>query len=152
MIPMQWLFLFLSISHGQDVSSGAAAADGNIYDPAGLRDPFKPFKGFVDKGPDSKKEKKTNPLDLIDPLQRLDVQSLSVVAAIWDVAQPRAILKDPDGNQFTVVKGTKVGRNAGVVQAIREGEVVVQENYQEDGQTIQKTQVLELKKATGGTQ
>ena len=95
MMCLGFIFLALLPTHAQNISTGNTMQDNFIYDPAGLRDPFKPFKDFVEKLESAtKKNLSKTQLDLIDPLQRLDVETLNVVAAIWDVKQPRAIVKE----------------------------------------------------------
>lgn len=115
--------------------------DGYVYDPAGKRDPFKAFKTIRVAAPD-----KTKHSELLEPLQRWELDRLLVVGILWDVGKPRAMVRDPDGAVFTVVKNTKIGRNEGFVAAIREGEVVVIETKYEDGNAIKEPRVLELKK------
>jgi type IV pilus assembly protein PilP len=43
-------------------------------------------------------------------------------------------------------KNTKIGRNAGYVAAIREGEVVVVETVDTEGVVTKEVKILELKK------
>lgn len=124
------------------VAAGTSAAiEEYVYEANGRRDPFKPFRAI-------RTDKKTliSPAD-IDPLQRYDLDQLTVLGILWDVRQPRALVKDSDGGIHTLVKNTKVGHNNGYVAAIREGEVVVIESYEEEGgATMQRPRVLELKK------
>ena len=115
-----------------------------VYDPAGRRDPFKPYKVIrtqtVSKGPGK-------PEDLLEPLQRFDIDQLTVLAILWDVKQPRALVRDADGKVHTLVKNTKVGRNNGYVAAIREGEIVVMESFDEEGgKVVKRARTLEFKK------
>lgn len=114
--------------------------DEYIYDPTGKRDPFKPFKVIR---PVSKNEKTDVPLE---PLQRFEVDRLQIVGILWDVKTPRAMVRDPDGAVYTVVKNSKIGRNEGFVAAIREGEVVVVETKYEEGKPVKETRVMEFKK------
>lgn len=113
---------------------------GYVYDPTGKRDPFKPFKEFrASKDGDRKKE-------ILEPLQRWDLERLQIVGILWDVKTPRAMIKDPDGAVYTVVKNSKIGRNEGFVTAIREGELVILETRYVDGVPNKETRVLEFKK------
>jgi Tfp pilus assembly protein PilP len=109
-----------------------------------IRDPFKPYRDF-----------KTEPGKSVsrDPLQNLDLNTVTVVAVLWDVSRPRALIKSGE-NLFTVLKGQKLGRNGGDVVAIREGEVVVAETYEEEGKLFRQFVTLKLptvdaKKAVG---
>lgn len=133
------------------VSDGATASspqpsqfiltDGYVYDPSGKRDPFKPFRTMRPGGAD-----KAKPIETLEPLQRWELERLQVVGILWDVRKPRAMVRDPDGIVYTVVKDSKIGRSEGFVAAIREGEVVVIETRYEDGNVTKEPRVLELKK------
>lgn len=113
-----------------------------VYDPTGKRDPFKPFKAIG-----SSPVKPGRSAENLEPLQRWELERLQVVGILWDVAKPKAMIKDPDGAIYTASIKTKIGRNDGFIAAIREGEIVVFElTYYEDGRTVQEPHILELKK------
>lgn len=109
------------------------------YDPTGKRDPFKIARPMRVTHSETK-------VDVTDPLQRWELDRLTVVGILWDVRSPRAMVRDPDGALYTISKNTKIGRNEGFVVAIREGEVVVVEMRYDEGQTFKETRVMELKK------
>lgn len=111
------------------------------YDPTGKRDPFTPFRTVRIVAPNV-----TRPLEELEPLQRWDLERLQVVGILWDVRSPRAMIRDPDGGLFTIVKNSKIGRNEGFVAAIREGEIVVVETIYAEGNPTKESRVLELKK------
>jgi Tfp pilus assembly protein PilP len=107
-----------------------------------IRDPFKPFRDFRPQADTGPKEVS------VDPLQNIDLNSVTVLAILWDVSKPRALIKSGD-KLFTIVKDAKIGRNGGVVAGIREGEVVVSESYEEDGKIFRNyisLKMAELKK------
>lgn len=114
------------------------------YDPTGKRDPFQSYKGLESEPvkPDSKQSKTIS--DNQDPLQRFDLGNLSVVAVMWDTVKPKAILKDPSGNLYTVYLKTKVGRNNGYVAVIRESEVVVIEESDIEGRQTHVARVMSI--------
>lgn len=125
--------------------------DGYVYDPTGKRDPFKPFKvmhsGTPNKGGSSiVSATDASGISTLEPLQRWEIERLQVVGILWDVRTPRAMVRDPDGAVFTVVKNSKLGRNEGFVVAIREGEVVVMETRYDEGRPVKEPRVMELKK------
>lgn len=102
-----------------------------LYNPAGKRDPFKPFfqtgkvgtSGVIDM---------TQP-----PLQRWDVDKFILSGVIWATEVPRALLIDPDGTGHAIQIGTYVGRNWGKVTSISDDAVVVTEEYQTlDGELV----------------
>lgn len=111
------------------------------YDPTGKRDPFKVFRTVR---PTHQEPLKPN--EILEPLQRWEVDRLQVVGILWDVRTPRAMIRDPDGGVYTVTKNSKIGRSEGFVAAIREGEVVVVETKYDDGKSVKETRVLELRK------
>lgn len=113
------------------------------YDPTGRRDPFKPYRTYRPA------PSVTTPLKMVDesdPLQKWDLDRFNVVAIMWEIRHPKAMVKDPDGKMFMIGKSTKIGRNAGQVVAIREGEVVVVENIENEGVLTKEVKILELKK------
>ncbi len=79
-------------------------------------------------------------------MQRWELDRLQVVGILWDVRTPRAMIRDPDGGVFTVIKNSKIGRNEGFVAAIREGEIVIVETIYEDGKSNKETRILEFKR------
>ena len=105
------------------------------YDPTGRRDPFKAFKSNINQK-----------LSLISPLEKWDLDEFSVVGILWGGKEPRAMLKDPEGQMVTVNKKSKIGKNNGQVVKIREGQIVVVETIQHDGEIRHETRTLEIKK------
>ncbi|MFZ4403706.1 MAG: pilus assembly protein PilP [Pseudobdellovibrionaceae bacterium] len=113
-----------------------------VYDPTGKRDPFKPYRSLM------KADIKDNkPVEITDPLQRWDIDKFKVVAVLWNVTNPRAMIRDPDGRLFSIAKNTRVGRNNGYVSQIREGEILIVESIiGEEGATRKEVRILELSK------
>ena len=89
------------------------------YSPVGKPDPFRPFIMESRTQVDEKL--------ILNPLQRYDVSQLKLVAIIWHVDNPMAMMEDATGKGFIVRKGTEIGRNKGVVTEITEKEVVIAE-------------------------
>jgi type IV pilus assembly protein PilP len=123
------------------------------YDPTGRRDPFKPYRTLQmiqAKPPPSTSASagasSNEPQIPLEPLQRWDLERLKVIGILWEVRAPKAMVRDPDGVVYTVMKNSKVGRYSGYVAAIREGEVVVIETLEYDGQSKKETKILELGK------
>ncbi|MEN0058245.1 MAG: pilus assembly protein PilP [Bdellovibrio sp.] len=114
--------------------------DDFIYDPTGKRDPFKPFR-TMRGGPDSARAN-----EVLEPLQRWEIERLQVVGILWDVKTPRAMVRDPEGKVFTVLRNSKIGRNEGFVAAIREGEIVIVETRYDEGKPLKETRVMEFRK------
>ena len=99
----------------------APATDGQpgtpAYNPAGRRDPFRPFT--LDMRPEVRTQ--------LTPLQRYELGQLVVVATVWELSPPRAMVEDSVGMGFIVTVGTPIGRNGGVVTAIEPQRIVVEE-------------------------
>jgi Tfp pilus assembly protein PilP len=102
----------------------AAAPDGDAAKTASAnaaqrRDPFRPFTLDLRLRPDR--------LVQLTPLQHYELGQLSVVATVWDVTPPRAMVEDTAGMGYIVSLGTPIGSAGGVVTAIEPQRVVVEE-------------------------
>jgi len=90
------------------------------YDPSGRRDPFVPVLQQLGVG-------------LIDPslppLQRVGLTEMNLIAVVWGAYGNTAMVQTPDGNGYTVRRGTRIGPNNGVVSAVTEKGIVVQERF-----------------------
>ncbi len=117
------------------------ATEGYVYDPSNRRDPFQPYAGV--RNMIVTKNKIEIPLE---PLQRYDLDQLKVVGIMWDVGRPRAVIADPAGQLHTVFRSQKLGRNNGQVAVIREGELVVVETFEDQGQVSKNARVLKIEK------
>jgi type IV pilus assembly protein PilP len=89
---------------------------------SGVRDPFRPFT--LDLQP-----KKTAEDEFLTPLQRYDLQQLTVVGVLLDLEPPRAMLQDDAGMGYIVTPGTLIGRQSGVVTDVQPRRVIVEETY-----------------------
>lgn len=116
--------------------------DGYVYDPKDRRDPFKPYGGGELNLTDTNKK----PVFVEDPLQLFEIDRLSVIAIMWSVNKPRALVKDPSGKIHTVRQGTKLGLSNGEILAIREGEIVVMESKLVGGSLERSPKILTLSK------
>ncbi|HSL04502.1 MAG TPA: pilus assembly protein PilP [Nitrospiraceae bacterium] len=90
------------------------------YDPSGRRDPFAPVLQLVGLGP-------IDPT--LPPLQRVGLTEMNLIAVIWGAYGYTAMVQTPDGNGYTVRRGTRIGPNNGVVSAVTEKGIVVQERF-----------------------
>lgn len=109
------------------------------YDSRGRRDPFaqtvadKAVSGGPMHGP-------------LLPLQRFELNQLRVMAILWDVHRPQAMIKDPSGNVYIITPNSKIGPHNGYVATIREGEIVVIETQEQDGRLVSTAQVVKIAK------
>jgi len=92
----------------------------HAYDPSGRRDPFAPVlqqlgPAAIDPG--------------LPPLQRVGLTEMNLIAVIWGAYGYTAMVQTPDGNGYAVRRGTRIGHNNGVVSAVTEKGIVVQERF-----------------------
>jgi len=90
------------------------------YDPSGRRDPFAPIIQELQPG----KVDMTFP-----PLQRVTLTELNLIAIVWGAYGYTAMVQTPEGHGYTVRRGTRIGQNNGVVSAITERGIIVQERF-----------------------
>ena len=123
-----------------------------IYDPTGLRDPFKPFFAnkfaMVPTTPSNSMPTNTGVGKILkpavevlsDPLESFDLAQLKVVAIIWSAKNSRVVIKDPTGKLHHLKTNAKLGRSQGVISEIKEGGIVVVERFMEGaGAAVNKT-------------
>jgi type IV pilus assembly protein PilP len=92
-------------------------ADDAAYDPIGKRDPFQPPRARAAVPVTGERS----------PLQRYELGQLRLVAVIYDMNNPRAVVEDEAGLGYIVKVGTQIGVNGGVVRTIDRGRVLVEE-------------------------
>lgn len=90
------------------------------YDPSGRRDPFAPVLQQLSLGP-------IDPT--LPPLQRVGLMEMNLIAVVWGAYGYAAMVQTPDGNGYTVRRGTRIGPNNGVVSDVTEKGIVVQERF-----------------------
>ena len=115
---------------------------GFVYDPNGLRDPFRSFEWERDKLAEA---------EVRGPLEEFDVSQLSVVGVVWNVGNARALIQDPSGQGFIVSEGARVGKNDGRIIKIDDSVVVIKETYVDlMGQESTKDIELRIRRSEGG--
>ena len=96
------------------------AGSGFGYDPSGRRDPFSPVLQQLQPG-----KVDAN----LPPLQRINVTELNLIAIVWGAYGYTAMVQTPDGFGYAIRRGTRLGLNNGVVSAITERGIIVQERF-----------------------
>ena len=91
------------------------------YSSIGKRDPFKSFMAEVDSSGAGVISRCTTPLG------RFELDQLRLVAVVTGLEDPVAMVEGPNGIGYSLRRGACVGRNGGVITAVRSGEVVVSE-------------------------
>lgn len=124
-----------------------------IYDAERRRDPFLPYKIFVEEPsvedqfveePPVKNE--IEPVNQVLPLLRYNLSQLNLKAILWNVKNPKVIVNDPNNKFHVLNMNDKIGNNGGYIAAIREGEVVVVKKVTVQGKEIVTTKYMRLKR------
>lgn len=108
---------------------------GGGYDPSGRRDPFAPIVQELQPG-------KTD--TTLPPLQRVTLTELNLIAVVWGAYGYTAMVQTPEGHGYTVRRGTRIGQNNGVVSAITERGIIVQERFTDVYGTKQEREHVKL--------
>ncbi len=77
------------------------------------------------------------------PLEKMELSSLKLVAVIWNIPNPRAMVEDSGGKGYILTVGTRIGKNRGQITKITPSEIVVSEKYEADGKS--KTREVPLR-------
>jgi type IV pilus assembly protein PilP len=100
------------------------------YNPKGKPDPFRPLVVEKIETPVVKKaQAKKTPGT---PLEKVDLAELKLVALIWDIPKPRAMVEDASGKGYILTVGTYVGKNGGKITKIDSTGAIVSERYETD--------------------
>ncbi len=108
------------------------------YNPQGKSNPFQPLvveKTETPVSPQKKLEQaaRGEEKEPGTPLERMELGSLRLVAVVWNIANPRAMVEDSGGKGYILTVGTRIGKNRGQVTKITPSGVVVSEKYETDG-------------------
>lgn len=108
-----------------------------IYEDRDRRDPFMPIL----QSRQSLDRRGGGPSGLL----QYDLTQLTLTAIAWNTKEPKALIRDPKSNVYTVKKRDPIGRNNGYVEDIREGEIIVIESRSvKGGQKFYSTQILRV--------
>jgi len=106
------------------------------YTSVGKRDPFRSFLAELETSG------QTGPNRCATPLGRFEIEQLKLVAVITGLDDPVAMVQAPTGIGYSIRRGACIGKNGGVVAAVRSGEVVVSEWAVRADGTRDRTQTL----------
>ena len=87
-------------------------------------DPFKSILSLQEEANQKKKKKRPRTY-----LETLDISQLDLIATILDRRGNWAMVRDAKGVGHVIRKGTRIGKNEGVVREIREGAVLIREKH-----------------------
>lgn len=85
-----------------------------------------PFKSFIVKATE-----RAAVIVPKTPLQKYEVEQLKLVAIIWGINNPIAMVETPDGKGYKLKKGDLIGNRDGRVKRIEKDRVVVEEQSTE---------------------
>jgi type IV pilus assembly protein PilP len=94
------------------------------YNPLGKRDPFRSWANEV-PGPRGSDGNPADHMICDEPLCRMDIDELNVVAVISGDANPLAMVEDHSGIGYVVRRNTKMGKQGGKVTQILRDCIVV---------------------------
>jgi len=89
--------------------------------PTGRRDPFRPFTLTLR----SNVRRREN----VSPLERYELGQLKLVGVIWNSNEPRAMVEDSAGLGYVVKVGTPIGASDGIVTAIKQNGITIEEFF-----------------------
>lgn len=110
-------------------SGGGAAAEpvvavgrgGYVYLPEGRREPFLALG--------EPKQQTVAASENAPPLQRVTVAELTVIGIVWGGFGYMAMVQAPDGKGYAIQRGARIGNNNGIVSAITDKAVIVEERF-----------------------
>jgi Tfp pilus assembly protein PilP len=105
------------------------------YNPRGKPDPFRPLVVDTPETPAAKKKEKKERM-AATPLEKMNLAELKLVAVIWDIPKPRAMVEDSGGKGYILTVGTYVGKNGGKITKIDSTGAIVSERYETDSGKI----------------
>ena len=109
------------------------------YSSVGKRDPFRSFISEIQASSSGLSTR------CATPLGRFELDQLRLVAVVTGLDDPVAMVEAPNGVGYAVHRGACMGKNGGVVAAVRSGELVVSEwAVRADGSRERSQTVLRL--------
>lgn len=112
-----------------DESSDIMAAENEALRPT-KRDPFAKPQSLLEKEIESVKPiiDPSIYIDMrIEPIRRFPIRNYVLVGIIFDVENPKAMVKDPDSNMHLLTTNQRIGNQEGLIIKIEKGELVVEE-------------------------
>jgi len=99
---------------------------GFIYDPRGKTDPFESFIAKQEEKVAKKEKRKPRTY-----LETVDLSQLDLILILIGPEEKRAMVRDSKGLGHVIKEGTAIGTEGGVVYEIKEGEVIIREEFKD---------------------
>jgi len=106
----------------EEAPAAATAGSEYSYNPIGKRDPFRSFTSIEVVRPDR---------IVASELQNWELDQLRLVAILWGIDDPVAMVEDPKGKGHIIQHGDLIGKKWGRVTQIKSDEVVVTEEFRD---------------------
>ena len=120
-----------------DITDIAQRRSNYRYSAVGKKDPFRNYFGDMAT---LNKEKK-----IVSELQNFDMTDLRLVAVVYGITDPRAVVVAPDGKSYIVRIGSFIGKNWGKISRILPDKLEIIETYKDPlGRKIINKLYLEL--------
>ena len=120
-----------------DITDIAQRRSNYRYSAVGKKDPFRNYFGDMAT---LNKEKK-----IVSELQNFDITDLRLVAVVYGITDPRAVVVAPDGKSYIVRIGSFIGKNWGKISRILPDKLEIIETYKDPlGRKIISKLYLEL--------
>lgn len=65
--------------------------------------------------------------DKVEAIKRWPLKEYKVLAVMWDIKEPKAMIQDGNKTVHLVKKNQRIGNREGIITTINEGEIVVKE-------------------------
>jgi Tfp pilus assembly protein PilP len=115
-------------SQKTDIPKSKTSQEEPIYNPAGKRDPFKPFIKIIEQ-----KEVKPGVSKSLPPLKRYSLEQFRLVGIVSVGQHPKAMIVDPEKNTYVLGVGDEIGNKDGKIVEVRDNGIMVEEKrYFED--------------------
>ena len=92
------------------------------------KDPFRKPRNLLDLEEEAARPKRIqdNQIDeKMEAIRRWPLQQYKLIAVIWDVSNPKAMIADPDGKKHLLKKSYRIGDQDGLITNISEGSITV---------------------------
>ncbi|MFO7707027.1 MAG: pilus assembly protein PilP [Desulfobacterales bacterium] len=120
------------------------------YNPKGKVDPFEPLLKDESAAAVARVRVKADPNRPKTPLEKLDLGQLKLVAIIAAPTGNRALVEEASGKGYIIKAGTFIGVNSGKVVDIKDGKVLVEEEFEDVyGKAITQKKEITLPKPPG---
>jgi Tfp pilus assembly protein PilP len=137
LLPFSFIAVCLWVSGVSAAEPAAGKTTPFQYRPQGKVDPFKPFIKKETPG------QKRADLKFLSPLQRYGMEQLKLIGIMaGENNKRRAIVQDPKGKSYILMKGTLIGQNNGRVAEILDDQVIVEEKTGEDSRKVKTKRII----------